>query len=164
LAAEGEFALVKEYMERGLQLPGQPVKRGTMAHTHDVYTLLVESAARQRDTAALQKYASLAEELATRDKHKLYLAIAQRASGVAHLLAGEYIETETHFNHALELFRELGTRWQLGRTLAELGEVERARGNTAAARDYFSQALATFEELRASPDVERTRAAMAVLV
>ena len=53
LQAGGEFALVKEKLELALELSGQPVKRGTMAHQHIVYMMLAE-AATQLDDAAMR--------------------------------------------------------------------------------------------------------------
>jgi hypothetical protein len=62
------------------------------------------------------------------------------------------------FQSPLELFRQLDTRWQIGRTHVELGELALARIDTTTARDHFAQALAAFEALQAAPDVARTRA------
>ncbi len=148
-------------MERSLQLPGQPVQRGTMAHEHDVYAMLADAAAAQRDLDGLQQYAPLLEELAARDGHRLYQAVAHRAWGVAARLAGDYAEAGKRLNLALESFQQLGARWQVGRTLAELGELELARSQAVAAREHFTQALAAFEELRAAPDAARVSAALA---
>jgi DNA-binding CsgD family transcriptional regulator len=122
--------------------------------------MLVDGAMQERDESALRRYAPLAEETATRIDHKLYTAIAHRAWGVAHRLANEYAKAERRLNLALDIFAEMGTRWQSGVTLFELGELERAQADTAAARDYFSRALIAFEEMRAAPDIARTRAAM----
>lgn len=160
LKAEGEFALVRNLIETALERPGQPVKRGTMAHDHDMYMGLTDTAAQARDVDALRQYAPRLEELATRDNHILYLAIANRAWGVAHRLAGEYSEAESRLDNALALFSEPGTRWQIGRTLAELAELELARQNVAEARGYFTRALEEFQALRAEPDAARTQAAL----
>ncbi len=156
--AEGEFAVVKEYVE--LALKKSPNPAGAPSGDHDLYAMLVDAAVQQRDQAALRKYAPLAEETATRIDHKLYTAIAHRAWGVAHRLAREYAESERRLNLALNTFAELGTRWQSGVTLFELGELARAQANMAAARDYFSRALSAFEEMRAAPDIARTRRAL----
>ncbi len=150
-------------MEAALQRPGQPVKRGTMAHRHDVYMLLADSAAQLRNLAALRQYTPQLEELAVRDGHKLYLAIAHRSWGVAQRLAGAHAEAEARLNQALELFDELETGWQIGRTRFELAELDLARMDQAGARKHFSRALAAFEALKAAPDVERTRAALQAL-
>jgi tetratricopeptide (TPR) repeat protein len=161
--AQGEFALVRQNMEASLKTAGQPVVWGTMAHEHDVYMMLAEAAAQQRDAAAIRQYAPLAEELALRDDHKLYLAIAQRALGVERRLAGEYAQSEQKLKLALEAFRQLGAGWQTGRTLAELGELALDRSDPVSAREYFTQALAEFETLGAAPDVERMKTALDIV-
>ncbi|TFH36805.1 MAG: tetratricopeptide repeat protein [Anaerolineales bacterium] len=160
LQAEGKFALIQKRLEPALELSGQPVKRGTMAHEHIVYMMLVDSAAMAGDEAAIRKYAPLLQALAEQDDHRPYLAISQRAWGIAHRIAGEYAEAEECLKVALRLFGELDTRWQIGRTLFEMGELESARSNTELAEDYFTQALGAFESLEASPDIIRTRAAV----
>ena len=140
---------------------GQPVNFGTMAHDHEIFMILADTAVDLRDAEALRKYAPELEKLARRDDHRLYLAIAQRALGVRHRLAGEYAEAESRLKQALELFTKLGTRWQIGRTLFELGELdlEQSQQKTKA-REYFAQALGSFEEIQAEPNAGRTRATL----
>jgi tetratricopeptide (TPR) repeat protein len=130
---------------------------------HDLYAMLADAAVQQRDTAALEKYAPLAEELAVRYDHKLYRAIAHRTWGVAHHLAGHYVDAEVRLKQALELFEALDTRWQIGRTLFELGELARSQAENKAAHEYFSRALAAFEAMGAMPDATRTRERLADL-
>ena len=142
---------------------GQPVNFGTMAHDHEIYMTLADTAVEMRDADALGNYARPLEKLADRDNHRLYLAIAQRALGVAHWLAGEHIEAENRLKQALGLFTKVGARWQIGRTLFELGELNLNRSNTKA-REYYSQALGSFEEIRAMPNAERTRAVLESIV
>ena len=102
--------------------------------------------------------------MAGRDNHRLYLAIAHRALGVGHRLAGEQTAAETRLRQALELFTKLGARWQIGRTLFELGELKRNRSqDETKAREYFAQALGSFEEIQAMPNAERTRAVLNAL-
>ena len=158
MQAESEFALVKDKLEPALKLSGQPVKRGTMAHEHIVYMMLVDSAARVNDETGIRRNVPQLEELATRDDHQPYLAVAHRAWGIAHRLAGEYTEAEARLNQALDLFNGLETRWQVGRTLYELGELALARSDSEAAGDFFSRAMDAFEEMGAVPDVTRTKA------
>lgn len=165
MKAEGEFALVKQNLENALRTAGQPVNFGTMAHDHEIYMTLTDTAVELRDADALHKYAPELEELADRDHHKLYLAIAHRAYGVAHRLEGKRAEAETRLKQALELFTKLGARWQIGRTLFELGELKLAQsGEKTKAIEYYSQALGSFEEIQAIPNTERTRAALNSLV
>jgi tetratricopeptide (TPR) repeat protein len=118
--------------------------------------ILADTAAELRDLDAVRKYGRALEQLARRDNHQLYLAVAHRAMGVDHWLAGEQIEAENHLRESLGLFTKLGTRWQIGRTLFALGELHLTQSKEKA-REYYSQALGAFEEIQAMPDVERTR-------
>ncbi len=152
--AEGEFALVRQHLEVALS------KSATWVGEHDLYAMLADAAAQQRDEAALRQYTPLAEEAAARYDHKLYQAIAHRAWGVAHRLKSEHAEAEARLQQALALFRGLDTRWQIGRTLFELGELAQTRGEAAGAREHFSRALTAFEEMGAAPDAARARAAL----
>src|SRR5262245_986308 len=132
--AEGEFDLVRNYLEIALN------KTATWVGEHDLYAMLADAAAQQRDESALGKYAPLAEEFASRYDQKLYQAIASRAWGVAHRMAGQHAESKTRLNQALELFQQLDTRWQIGRTLFELGELALSRNENEAAHEHFSRA------------------------
>jgi tetratricopeptide (TPR) repeat protein len=157
LTAEGEFALVREHLEAALpQLSIGWVAVGD----HDLYNLLADVAAQQRDEASLRKYVPLAEEFAKRYDHKLYQAIAHRAWGVAHRLAGQYAESQIRFDQALEIFQQMNTRWQIGRALFEMGELAANQTNTPKARQYFTRALDAFESMQAMPDAVRTRAVL----
>ena len=129
-----------------------------MAHDHDVYAALADIATQQRDAPALREYAPKIEELALRDDHRLYLALAHRAHGVLARLTRDYDEAASRFSRALELFEQLGARWQMGRTHYETGALARETNDIDNARAHFGQALAAFEALRAAPEAERTRA------
>jgi hypothetical protein len=128
-----------------------------MAHDHEIYMTLTDTALELRDLAALQEYTPRLETLAARDQHGLYLAIARRARAAAQALTGEPTKAEAGLKEALAAFNRMGARWQAGRTLFELGEAALSRPKKARAREYFTQALAAFEELKALPDAERTR-------
>ncbi len=149
--AEGEFALVRQHLEAGLKFPSAWIG------DHDVYAMLADASAQLRDAGALRQYAPLAERSAARYDHTLYLAIAQRAWGVAYRLAGEYAESESRLKQALDLFQQLETRWQIGRTLFELGELATVRSSTVEARDLYARALGEFESIGAVRDARRTR-------
>jgi hypothetical protein len=51
----------------------------------------------------------------------------------------------------------MNTRWQIGRTLFELGELSISLADMSSARDHFTSALSAFETLSALPDAARTR-------
>jgi hypothetical protein len=165
LAAEGEFALSREQLETALtkKFVARSDRVTTPGGDHDLYVWLADVAAQQLDGAALEKYAPKAEETALRCGHRLYQAIAHRAWGVTHRLAARYAEAEAQMNKALALFNELDTRWQLGRTLLECGELAKAQGHAGRARDYFSRALTAFEFMGAEPMVSHTHAQLATL-
>ena len=163
MQAQGEFAHVENELGTVLELPGQPVKRGTMSHQHIVYMMLTDSAAQDQDVDKLRLYAPKLEELATRDDHQPYLAVAHRALGVAHRLAGEHVEAVTRLNQAMEIFTKVEAGWQIGRTYYEMGEVARSLSDNDRARGYFNQALAAFEAMKAIPDINRARGALGAL-
>lgn len=134
-----------------------------MAHKHIIYMMLADSAAQLRDMAALPRFASMLEELATRDSHQPYLAIAHRSWGVAQRLNGEYAEAETRLAQALVLFEELDAPWQTGRTLVEIAELALAQSDPISARDHYARALVKFESIQALPDIQRISTALEAL-
>jgi tetratricopeptide (TPR) repeat protein len=132
-----------------------------MAHEHVVYAILADGATLAKDTAAIQRYAPKLEELALRDDHRPYLAVAHRAWGVAHRLQTDFTSARSQLAQALDLFESFGARWQSGRTLFNMGELEAAKGESAAACGYFRRALEAFEEMKAEPAIARAEAALA---
>ena len=147
--AQGEFALVRENLEKAIHRPSLIIS------DHDVYAMLSDAAVQQRDQDALREYAPLLEEAAVSLEHKLYQAIAHRAFGVLHRLKGEYEEAKMRLQEATDLFRGLDTRWQLGRTHLELGEMFVEQSKTAEAKRHYVRALELFEEMGAIPDAAR---------
>jgi tetratricopeptide (TPR) repeat protein len=158
LMAEGEFALGKDHLETAGKMPVS--SRGFFMNETERYFLLADLAVLERDEAALRQYAPLAEEMAQHDGHILFQASAHRAWGVLYRLTDDYAEAEARLNQALDLFQELETGWQIGRTLYELAELTLARADKTEARDYYSRALVAFENMGANPDADRTREAL----
>jgi len=152
--AQGEFALVKELLEKAIHKPSQLVT------DYDVYAVLVDVAVQQRDRDALRKYAPALEESAVALEHNLYLAAANRAWGVLHRLEGQYELAEARLLEAVAMFEGLDTRWQLGRTHVEMGELAAERSQPAEAKQHYATALTLFEEMGAAPDVKRARDAL----
>jgi tetratricopeptide (TPR) repeat protein len=156
--AEGEFALVRKHLEHALHKEITFVVR-----PHDLYAMLADAAVQQRDPNGMLEYAPLLEKEALDLDHSLYQAVAHRAWGVAHRLGGEFKEAEARLGLALELFRALDTRWQLGRTHFELGELAADRSDPSLAVEQYTASLKLHEEMGALPDAAKTRAAMASL-
>jgi hypothetical protein len=152
-------------VEGAVSKSGQPVNFGTMPHDHEMYLTLAECAREQRDQEPLVKYGTLLRDLARRDGHQLYAAIAARALGVSERLVGHLTESEALLKEALVAFRGLEARWQSGQTLMELGELEsaRPRKSKSKAREYYASALQAFEEMQALPHAERARHALTSL-
>jgi tetratricopeptide (TPR) repeat protein len=155
LLAAGEFARVTPILEQALKAPTESIGN------HILYAALADAAAQQFDQLALRKYAPMAETLAERYHHRLYLAVAHRAWGVAHRLAGDFALAAGRLDQALRLFEDLNTRWQLGRTWLEFGELAKAQRRPAQARECFQRALDLFVAMRAAPDAQRARGALA---
>jgi hypothetical protein len=78
-------------------------------------------------------------------------------------MAGENAEAEARLKRALALLRVLDAPWQIGRTLAELGELAVVQTQTVVAREYFARAVTLFERVRATPDQLRVQTALAAL-
>ena len=156
--AEGEFALVGQHLNQALHKESSGI-----VGVHDLYAMLADAAVQRRDEAALYEYTPLLEETAAPLDHTLYLAIAHRAWGVTHLLEGECAQAEDRLNKALDIFQQMDTRWQIGRTLYELADLAQAQAKPDQASDYLSRALILFEDLEALPDLARTQAKMAEL-
>lgn len=149
--AQGEFALVREILEKALRNPN------ILAADPDLIAVLVDTAVQQRDMAALREYTPIFEETAASLEHSLYLAIASRAWGVLCRLEGQFKEAEAQLVKAADAFRGLDMRWQLGRTHFELGELALYRSETDIAEEHYSRALNLFEDMGAVPDAERAR-------
>jgi tetratricopeptide (TPR) repeat protein len=163
LMAVGEFALIKRHLEEALAGPDVSPSYINPAADHDFYSLLVDVAALQEDAETLGKVAPLAEASAVDSNHILYLAIAHRAFGVLHRLNGNYQESEERLRNALDLFRQLETRWQIGRTLFELGKLAREQNENALAQNHFRGATKNLEALGALPDAARVQAVLSTI-
>ena len=149
-------------LEGALDKPGQPVNFGTMAHDHLMYMMLTECAVEMRDEAALNKWAGRLMELAQRDDHKLYTAIAARGLGVAQRMQGKLDDSEASLKQALQVFTGLGARWQRGRTLMELAELQMKQPGKrkAKARGHLSEAAGLFEGMGSTPYAAKAHQAL----
>jgi tetratricopeptide (TPR) repeat protein len=151
LVAQGEFAQVKFHVQQALGMTGEWVG------DHDLYALLADIAAQERDLAGLEAYTAHAEATSAQAGHMLYQGVAARARGILLTLQGNFIEAEEHLNRSYSILANLGTRWQIGRTLYELGSAAATQGNHTKAKELFTSALAEFEQLGAAPDAAKTK-------
>ncbi len=156
--AAGEFAQVKNHLERGLGLMSET--RVAVGGDHDLYAMLADASARERDHANLKKFTGPAEEHANRLEHRLYQGVAHRARAVEHTLEGQFDQAADRLARAMQIFEDLDTQWQLGRCLFEWGQLEQARDDKKSAHGHYMQALRVFDRLGAKPFADQTRRAM----
>jgi hypothetical protein len=146
--AAGEFAQITKYLESA------PNQGAEWVGDHDLYAALVDTAVRGRNEAKIRRYAPLAEETATRYGHRLYQAIASRAWGVLHLMDKEPKLAQVRQEQALNIFTELGTHWQIGRTYFELFGIAKSSGEKEKAKNYLSLSQSAFEKAGAVFEIE----------
>lgn len=152
--AQGEFVLVNEHLTAAMQKP--PMGWNPVGD-HELYVLLADVAAQQRDETMLSTYAPQAETVSVRLKHTLYQAIALRALGILDEIHGRMARAEARLKQSYELFQRLETRWQMGRTLLDLGQLSAAEGKNKEASEYFAQAVNEFESMGARLAAEQAR-------
>lgn len=157
---EGEFALIKEHLTTAMRLP--PVGWNPVGE-HEILVLLADIGAMNRDEALLATYAYEADFISLSLDHLLYHAMAIRALGILDWLHRDYARAEDQLRESIRLFQQLETRWQLGRTLYDLGELSMDLGRTMQAREFFMQALLAFEEMGAEPYMAKTKRHLTML-
>jgi hypothetical protein len=146
--AAGEFAQITKYLEAA------PNQGAEWVGAHDLYAVLVDTAVRERNEAQIRRYAPLAEETATHYGHRLYQAIASRALGVLHLMDQEPKLAQARLERALDIFTELETQWQIGRTYFELFDLAKSSGEKEKAQSYLSLSQSAFEKAGAVFEIE----------
>ena len=146
------------YLEAGLPTPS------VMVADHDLITMLADISVEHDNLEYINKYAPQAEELANRHDHRLYQAVSHRALGAAHRLNKEYKQAENRLSNAQEIFEDMNTDWQLGRTYYEFGQLSAAQDRSDEAKKHFEQAVAHFENMGALPDIKRTQSAIESLI
>ncbi len=85
------------------------------------------------------------------------MASALDSLGYAHQQLGNHAAATACYQRALDLHREIGSRWGLAETLGHLGDARRAAGNPAEARTAWEESLAILDELH-HPDAGQIRA------
>jgi len=150
---QGEFALVKEHLTNAIRKP--PIGWNPVGD-HEIYVSMADIAATLRDESLLSTYAAQSDEISLSLGHTLYHAVTLRALGILDWLHHDYPQAETRLRESCLLFQQLGTRWQIGRTLFDLGEMSTELGKMGEAKEYFSQALSAFEVMGARPFVNKT--------
>jgi tetratricopeptide (TPR) repeat protein len=91
---------------------------------------------------------------------RLGQARAWDSLGFAHRGLTDYTQAIICYQHAIDLYRELGDRPDEADSLAELGNSHHAAGHEAAARQAWHAALRMLDELH-HPDADRVRGQLA---
>jgi hypothetical protein len=113
------------------------------------------------DSSAFDLFTPELEALLEGHGDRKHLYRGRRALGVTHAHRGEYVQARERLSQALAGFVELDTPWQQGRTLLEMGKMERAAGDEAAAQLHFQNALSLFEDMKARFHAKQTRELLA---
>lgn len=141
---QGEFAQAREHLMAAIEKPSigwNPVG------DHEVSVLLADIGAMHRDIPLLAAYALQADEISLSLDHHLYHAIALRALGILDWLNGESAQAAARLTESCRIFQQIDTRWQLGRTLSDLGEVSAGLGRSEEAESYFARSRNILEDM-----------------
>jgi len=68
---------------------------------------------------------------------------------------------EEHFNKAIALFREIGSKVNLGQAFLDLGRLYKAKRRNEKAREFFSEAINLFQECDAHESLIQAKDALA---
>jgi class 3 adenylate cyclase/tetratricopeptide (TPR) repeat protein len=74
-----------------------------------------------------------------------------------------YKKGEEHFNKAMELSKEIGTKGVLAQASLDMGLLHKAKGKTDEARKYITDAIQLFEECEADVFLKQAKEALAAL-
>jgi len=157
--AEGDFATALRILEDILSW----VPPYYQIHDYVVYPYLSECLVRSGDGERALHYAALAEDVVRQGGGKPWLALTLRAQGLVYIEQEKWGQAKPRLEEALALFREMGCRWEEGRTLVDLAHLYRKHGKAGdreRAWQHYQEALKLFEELWAKPDVERVQQEM----
>ena len=70
-------------------------------------------------------------------------------------------KAEEHYNKAIEILREIGSKGNLGQALLGLGQLHKAKKRNEKARECFSEAINLFQECDAHLFLKQARDALA---
>lgn len=129
-----------------------------------LYSILVDTAVIEEDLEKLNEHTPWLENQAKRHGHKLFEAITLRAQAVANRLGHNHKQAVKQLKEAEVIFLAMDTKWQIGRTYYEFGNLYASQDNKAEAERYFEQAIECFELIDALPDAESTKAALKAIL
>jgi tetratricopeptide (TPR) repeat protein/tRNA A-37 threonylcarbamoyl transferase component Bud32 len=104
------------------------------------------------------EYAHRLLEIATHYEARKYIAVAHKLLAEVAIARGELAEAEAEFNAALDLLREYPVPIVAWKVYAALGRLRLQLGESQAAREAFTQAMAIINQIAASVNDDQLRA------
>ena len=99
------------------------------------------------------------------DKKTLYAMSELILGGIYSQMASEtssaFKKAEEHFNKAIEVSREIGAKWTLGRAYLSMGLLQKGMEKTDQAREFLSKSIDIFEELDTEFFLKQAKEALA---
>jgi len=92
---------------------------------------------------------------------KTYYAQSERMLGMIYMQMPE--KAETHFNKAIEVAREIGSKGFMGMSYLDLGRLYSSKGEKAQARECISTAIELFEQCELENSLRQAQEALASL-
>jgi len=151
--AEGRYDAALDLLAEGLSDPTiTPLGRARLLPTR------VEAALAATDSNDADASAAELEQLADTYRTHALRAAAARARGQVDLARANAAAAVDAFRRERRLWQELSAPYETARARASLGEALLTGGHSESAIMELRSAAATFEQLKAKPDLERTRA------
>jgi tetratricopeptide (TPR) repeat protein len=162
--AHGDRARAIEALGRARELyriEGQPAIRAALAA--ETLALLVEASLGSRDEAgaygALEELRSLSDALDV----PVAWGYRYRSEGLWHASRGEVEAAATAFERGVEAWNRIDWRYELARTLFDLGSLAAQANEPGRALSRLREALSLFRAMDARPDADRALALVASL-
>lgn len=144
----------RSLLEEGLRLADTPVA------ALQIQTQALQFACQAREWDDIDRLGDDTLARARSSGGRRHVALNCRALGIYRREHGRLGEADPYLQEAVDLFRALDCRYELGKTLRELALLRRAQGRGDDAARLLQEALTLFAALGALPDAESTRALM----
>ncbi|MCW5851330.1 MAG: AAA family ATPase [Anaerolineae bacterium] len=144
LVYQGDLAGGRAALERAIALGGECQSRVFMGRAH---AWLAETLLRQGDAARARQEAEQGRDLALATEAHYDLAMAHRVLGQALTALGEWTEAMQELTTAITAFQALGAQPEVGRALAAMARLARARGYDEQAAFWQTEARDLFTRL-----------------
>jgi predicted ATPase len=124
----------------------------------DIYCKQAELQLVMGEPEAALALCTAAQELNEATVDRLAYALLARISGLVCAAQDRWEKIDGCFTQSLDLLRDMGLTYELGRTFYEYGRCKASYGYREAAVAYLEEARVIFQRLGAVPDLEKTTA------